>query len=111
MKVYDGIMQGLNEALEYNRRKAILVIDMPSNCKECRFFQEVREEDPLGFCKDYKCFFGCSHVGCFIERPKDCPLRAAPEPELIWFEDADDWARGYNTCLDEIFGNGDEDDV
>ena len=85
--------------------KAFLVVDMPSNCKECRFFQEVREEDPLGFCKDYKCFFGCSHVGCFIERPKDCPLRRQPERELVWYDDENGyWARGYNWCLDEIFG-------
>lgn len=48
---------------------------MPSNCRECDFFQETWEEDALGFCKDFKCYFDCSHIGCFIERPKDCPLK------------------------------------
>ena len=87
--------------------KAFLVIDMPNNCKECRFFQEVREEDPLGFCKDYKCFFGCSHIGCFIERPKDCPLKPVPEKEYAdtGIVEVDEFAAGYNSCIDEILGD------
>ena len=97
----------MNDLGGNNMSKAILVIDMPSNCKECRFFQEVREEDALGYCKDYKCFFGCSHVGCFIERPKDCPLK--PVPKIAdYYTDMSTaqsyWADGWNDCLYEILG-------
>ena len=90
--------------------KAILVIDMPSNCKECRFFQELWEEDALGYCKDYKCIFGCSHIGCFVERPKDCPLKLVPgtkhQPQyqgngIFGYKTAmeHEYARGWNECI------------
>ena len=57
-------------------KKAILIIDMPNNCKECTFFQEFMEDDGFGLTKSFKCYFGCSHIGCFIERPNDCPLQS-----------------------------------
>ena len=59
--------------------KATVVIDMPANCKEYRFFNEVWEEDALGYAKDYVCAFGCSHTGCYVERPTDCPFQPIPE--------------------------------
>lgn len=61
--------------------KAIAVIDMPANCKECRFFNEIWEEDALGYAKDYVCAFGCSYIGRYIGRPMDCPLRPMPSKD------------------------------
>ena len=41
-------------------------------------------------------------------KPDWCPLNPAPEHELLWHDDeSDDWARGYNACLDEILGGSD----
>ena len=82
--------------------KAILVIDMPNNCKECGFFQKFMEDDGFGLSKGFRCFFGCSHIGCFIERPKDCPLKLFPDEVTVFM---DDWADGYNACLEDILGD------
>lgn len=82
--------------------KAVLVIDMPSRCGEC----------PV--CASYQsCAFSfreywCSTNGKDVERdskPDWCPLKQAPEEQLIWYDDErSDWERGYNNCLYEIVG-------
>jgi hypothetical protein len=37
-------------------------------------------------------------------RPNWCPLRSAPEEQLVWHDD-DDWVMGYNNCVREIIGS------
>lgn len=95
--------------------KAILVIDMPSNCKECQFrvakhynlyeydfWCEVNNEMFKGLKKD------------FTPKNFKCPLKPMPEKKhnnggyrvidgTEWFYDSehDD---GWNDCLDEILG-------
>lgn len=61
--------------------KAILVIDMPNNCKVCP--QIVRK-------------------GCYRkeERPIRCPLKPLPRRAQA----DNDIAKGWNWCLDEIIG-------
>ena len=76
--------------------KAILVLDMPNMCCECPMFTEDTSHRPI--CA----FTGFQIIGCKDDR---CPLCPLPEKELIWYEDeASDWARGYNSCIDEITG-------
>lgn len=82
--------------------KAILVIDMPTHCGEC----------PI--CASYQsCAFSAREVWCptngkdveLDSKPDWCPLKQAPEEELIWHDDGwSDWERGYNSCLREIVG-------
>ena len=57
----------------------LYVKKMPAHCGECPFYQwnEYVDDEPLwsdGI--SYSCPFGCSHFGCLVERPKDCPLQA-----------------------------------
>lgn len=80
--------------------KAILVIDMPDSCDKCPLFH--------GFYTDMTC--GANNYSINYPYPKDfrqdwCPLRPAPEEQLVWYDDArSDWERGYNNCLREIVG-------
>ena len=77
--------------------KAILVIDMPTNCRSCD--KLVRKGCLKG---DYR----------KDERPKQCPLKEMPKKRKLpadmvdytnygeepWFTD------GFNACLDELLG-------
>lgn len=76
--------------------KAILIIDMPGSCKDCRF------PDPGGdVClllnKDI------SENEFSVERPNWCPLKIVPK--RAYHENYCDSGRydmGYNACIDEI---------
>lgn len=76
--------------------KAILVMDMPKNCYECKLQEWLN-------CKIVK---GC-HIG--ETRPDWCPLRPMPEKrEADPAIDNDiDWglAEGWNACIDEMGSN------
>jgi len=68
--------------------KAILVIDMPTHCGECPVKCRMR---------------GINHV------PTWCPLRPLPhkrEPKEEWLNEyhRDEFADGWNACIDEITG-------
>ena len=84
--------------------KAILVIDMPDSCDKCPLFH--------GFYTDMTC--GANHYGINYPYPKDfrqdwCPLKPAPEEQLVWYDDdSQDWDKGYNACLREILGEEDD---
>ena len=84
-------------------RKAILVIDMPSSCKECLMAY-------TGYHSNF-CFVARnipSDIGHYVfanTKPDWCPLKPAPEEQEIWFDDErSDWERGYNNCVREIVG-------
>lgn len=51
----------------------LYVKKMPDNCGECPFYQW---NEHRGDGVSHSCPFGCSHFGCLVERPEDCPLRA-----------------------------------
>ena len=83
--------------------KAILVIDMPDSCSECK----IRVID------EYSVWCSCLNpepngVWEYVNngtKPSWCPLKPAPEEQMIWYEDErSDWERGYNNCLREILG-------
>lgn len=66
-------------------KKAIVVVDMPENCRECIFYKSTgRFDEYAGFgdCMIYRCPFGCSHDGCYIKRPDDCPLIQIDQDEI-----------------------------
>ena len=77
--------------------KAVLVIDMPENCMECRCYDDV-----FGTCRaKYKDF---DKVEARSTRPIWCPLKRAPKEDEK--EDFLEWSRGYqagwNDCIDLI---------
>ena len=77
--------------------KAILVIDMPDNCRNCMCYVLGQSNN---FCEVTKFAIFDSAT-----KPSHCPLKPAPEEQLIWFDDErSDWERGYNNCLREIVG-------
>lgn len=78
--------------------KAILVIDMPRNCSECPIC-EIWEAIPS--CEEYYCNVAKSDNVDQYKRPDWCPLREFPK-RMINFGGDDDYADGYNDCLDKI---------
>ena len=83
--------------------KAILVIDMPTCCRECPICASYAESafSP----REYWCVaYENKEVDPRV-KPDWCPLRPAPEEQEEWFDDEkSDWERGYNNCLREIVG-------
>ena len=85
--------------------KAILVIDMPESCANC----------PLAYGNDISDW--CLPMGNFngdvyrhttnSTKPDWCPLKPAPEEQLVWHDD-DDWVMGCNNCVREIMGRGED---
>lgn len=82
--------------------KAILVIDMPSCCNECKFLNDTY---------DYpECIItGESRGYNFRTREQKmdkCPLRPAPEEQGMLNDSDEDyaWMRGYNNCVRQILG-------
>jgi len=79
--------------------KAILVLDMPKNCAECKlvFLQGIGEAI-------------CNAVD-WEERPSLCPLRPMPkryeyrtDTRYYTVKYNTGYADGWNTCLDKIMG-------
>lgn len=86
--------------------KVILVMNDPICCSNCPLSKYMRRHDT------WVC--GMPHSGGFdmifepvdmeVEtRPNWCPLKPAPEEQLVWNDD-DDWVMGYNNCVREIVG-------
>ena len=75
--------------------KAVLVIDMPSCCDEC-FALDDRGDYPV-------CFITQEQRGYTFrireQRMDKCPLKEFPEKVRVFI---DDWADGYNACIDDI---------
>ena len=89
--------------------KAILVMDMPNNCKECELYVCYRQY--AGDKGD--CFCGMTKKDAdFNNRPKSCPLREVPKKKrTIGKENENDKLcinAGWNDCIDEILKVGAE---
>lgn len=83
--------------------KAILVIDLPKNCAECKLESICNEVD-------------------WEERPSSCPLKPMPQKkntskiqgfgysQIMWTNKTIHQNEGWNDCIDEIAGgmNGKE---
>ncbi len=76
--------------------KAILVMDMPSNCLQCEFSTD----------DNFTCFCVVNSMECStVKRPDWCPLRPAPEKRHTldnFWEMCANIVR--NACIDEILG-------
>ena len=78
--------------------KAILVIDMPDNCRECT----LCDEDHITY-RDY-CRITNNYI-LAMEKPEWCPLKPAPKKvKVMYGDDSQDWDKGYNSCVEEIVG-------
>lgn len=78
-------------------RKAILAMDMPKNCAECRFSTIGCQDNDI-------CYLNNKEI--YLEKkPKWCPLKPMPEKDnKSYFPDeySDGHRDGYNACIDEI---------
>ena len=83
--------------------KAILVIDMPESCNECK----IRFKD------EYSDWCSCLNpepngVWKYVNsgtKPEWCPLKPLPEKKTGFQHAAEyDYASGWNECIDEILG-------
>ena len=98
--------------------KSILIIDTPESCLECPF----RYND--GYSSEYKstwftrrCYL--SHDQVYEnEILENCPLKPMPQKKNtdMSFSTMDEWLEyseriGYNFCIDEILGNGNETNI
>ena len=71
--------------------KAILVIDMPKNCAECKLIHLQGIGESICNAVDWE------------ERPSWCPLRPLPHKlQADWYTDG--YKEGFNACLEEITG-------
>lgn len=83
--------------------KAVLVMDMPDNCKDCNMSVIGREPHTGQMC------FRCVHHPTIMILPKEtkrpdwCTLKPMPEkanhPDLC---DGGRYDKGYNACIDEL---------
>ena len=77
--------------------KAILVMDMPKSCFDCKLQDWAN-------CRIVK---GC-HVGS--TRPDWCPLKEVPKKKELYLSinNKKGYCEGYNACIDEIVGVAEE---
>ena len=76
--------------------KAILVIDMPDSCEECKIIY-LQGHGESSICDS----------GDWSKRPSWCPLRPLPSFKAVDLNDTRDvvmFCHGWNTCLAEITG-------
>ena len=88
--------------------KAMLIMDMPSSCNVCRYCTVyVRKRSLISVCKLRP--FSIIDKEKINERQEWCPLREVPQKEyLLNYPEyrENDYAQGYNACIDEILGGG-----
>ena len=75
--------------------KAILVIDMPDSCEECKIIYLQGHGESI-----------CDSVD-WSKRPSWCPLRPLPSFKAVDLNDTRDvmmFCHGWNACLNEITG-------
>ena len=80
--------------------KAVLVMDMPGSCWECRL------NNDYGFCSAVT-QRNLSTGPYYDRRSENCPLRPLPEKKQICFEESDyghGITKGWNACIDEVIG-------
>lgn len=91
--------------------KVILVTNDPMFCFNCPLAKSHRHI----ITKEEHWFCGIGHSGEYGEwvyepididseiKPDWCPLKPVPEKIIVFM---DDWADGYNACLEDILGDG-----
>ena len=83
--------------------KAILVMDMPSSCRECSCIS-------LGCCNAVGGVGFCRTIGDIYDKPDWCPLKPMPskKDKPTKSESVACFNSGYNACIDEILEVGAE---
>lgn len=92
--------------------KAVLIIDMPKNCYQCRFVGNYKHKElgNMTVCNAAKLEDGNGHYMMSSYAKHDwCPLKPLPEKmnlEHVLDENGDQeiYIKGYNACIDEILG-------
>ncbi len=92
--------------------KAILVMDMPENCKDCIMSIQSKEKHTGQFC--WRCINAPTiMIDKSGDKPDFCPLRPVPEKVTEPIDEEDigkDYSEGtmdgWNACIDAI-GGGD----
>lgn len=83
--------------------KSIILVETPQRCSMCKFLNDT--ENGYHYCRildfDYQVdeYMQSTPKG----KPDWCPLKEVPNKiaeENRWF--SEDYAKGYNTCIDEI---------
>lgn len=88
--------------------KAVLIIDMPENCIDCKFCREFHEgvEACCEMMDDPDDDTLCRMIdGYCHQKPNWCPLRKLPDKEFADLENdnyEDGYVTGWNNCLDII---------
>lgn len=87
--------------------KAILVMDMPDNCSDCKLL------DDMSWCCGAFELLGCDYTYEVPdeEKPDWCPLKPMPEydsPAINPTVENTYYAQGWNDCIDEILKGGAE---
>ena len=91
--------------------KAILVMDMPDSCLDCRFCREIDEgieacceimdePDDRLLCRMIEDYCQCIASWCPLQEP---PIEEE-EGSDCFDEFEDGYAQGWNDCIEEIFG-------
>lgn len=82
--------------------KAMLIMDMPSNCLKCPVVNELGSIYVCG--RNGKVI----ENGCVVQRAEWCPLREVPQKmEYNHCQDCGQvLIEGYNACIEEILGGG-----
>ena len=86
--------------------KAVLVMDMPENCKDCIMSIQSQEKHTGQFC--LRCIYTPTiMIDKSGEKTDWCPLRPLPEKKEKYSLMGDNSAGrvdGFNDCIDEILG-------
>ena len=112
--VRKAVEKVMEERIKPQMNKSILVVDTPEKCEECKLCKNYkRVQHAWGNPDTYEVH--CIGRGNTVMRetikeywPDWCPLLDFPEKmveENRWF--SEEYARGFNTCIDEIL-KGDE---
>ena len=86
--------------------KTILIMDMPIDCADC-----ICSKIILGPSESGRCLKTGEIFDDWGKRQDWCPLREVPEKESksCCSDDYDDgYVDGYNDCIDEILGGGED---
>ena len=95
--------------------KAILVLEMPSSCIDCRFCREI--DEGVNACCEIMSELDDSELCRMIDvsypqdKPDWCPLKPMPEKMQVCgkYPQPDgivpSYKIGYNACIDEILGD------
>lgn len=83
--------------------KAILVIDMPKSCKDCKLTYLDTGDDAYYGSPIQRCIFDGAEVDA-DERYYDCPLKPMPEKKQHGEEIDYEYIciDGWNACLEEL---------